>query len=129
MEAAADEVVHPARGHRVERRRDHRERLGRAAAEQELERRRGRELRRPAEAAVRAVEGPGDPALGLGEQRRGERLRRRLDPGRVADGLDEPLRLGDDVVSLRPPGLGHREQQLRNDGIPWRGSGGKYVPA
>ena len=112
VEAAADEVVHPAGRHPVERLRHHRHRLRRAAAQQELERRGGRELRRPPEAAVDGLERARDPALGLVEQRRRERLGGRLDPGRVARRLDEPARLRDDVVPLRLPGLGHREQEL-----------------
>ena len=51
-EAAADLVVHAARGHRAQRVGRH---LGLTAAEQELDRRGGRELRRSPEAAVRAV--------------------------------------------------------------------------
>ena len=102
----------PAR-HPVERLRHHLQRLRRAAAQEELERRGGRELGCPAEAAVRTVERARDALLRLGQQRRRERLGRRLDPRRVADRLDEPLRLRDDVVALRPPGLRHREQELR----------------
>ena len=57
VEAAADEVVHAAGRHPVEGLRDHLERASSAAgAEQELERRGRRELRRAAEAAVRGVE-------------------------------------------------------------------------
>ena len=51
-EAAAHLVVHPAGGHRAQRVRAH---LGLAAAQQELDRRGRRELRRLAEAAVGAV--------------------------------------------------------------------------
>ena len=52
VEAAADEVVHAARRHAVERAAHEVERAG---AEQELDRRRGRELRRAAEAAAALV--------------------------------------------------------------------------
>src|SRR5205814_5581696 len=53
VEAAADEVVHTACGHRVERASRH---LLFAAAEEKFEDRRGRELWRPSEAAPGRVE-------------------------------------------------------------------------
>ena len=59
VEAAADEVVHPAGGHRVERRGHHRQRVLVAAevhAEQELDRRGLRELGRAAPASPSDVE-------------------------------------------------------------------------
>ncbi len=112
VEAAADEVVHPAGRHAVQRRLHHRHGLGRPAAEEELERRGGWELRRPPEAAVGWVERARDPPLRLREQRSGERVGRRLQAGRVVDGIHQAPGLLADVVALRPPGLGHGEQEL-----------------
>ena len=79
VEAAADDVVHPAGGHRVEREAHG---LESAAPQEEFERRGGREFRRMAEAAPAGVELGEEDALGLGEQRLGERLARRLGLGR-----------------------------------------------
>ena len=59
VEAAADEVVHPAERHRVERLRHQ---LELVAPQQELERRRGRELRRVAEAAPHGIERAAQPS-------------------------------------------------------------------
>ena len=70
VEATADEVVHPAGSHPVERLRHHRHRLRRPAAEEELEVRGGRELGCPSEAAVGGLERARDPALRLVEQGR-----------------------------------------------------------
>ena len=75
VEAAADEVVHPAGRHPVER---EPHRVERAPPQEELEHRRGRELRRVPEAAPARVELRDQAALRLGEQRLGERLARRL---------------------------------------------------
>ena len=72
VEAAADEVVHPAGRHPVEREPD---RIERAAPQEELEHRRRRELRRVAEAAPARVELRDEPALRLGEQRLGRAAR------------------------------------------------------
>ena len=65
VEAPADDVVEPSRGHPVERRRHHRESVVVSPAEEELERRSGRELRRAAEAAERGLERAGDAAGGF----------------------------------------------------------------
>ena len=80
MEAAAEEVVHAAGGHGVERLRDHRKRLVVAAevlAQEELERRRRRELRRAAEASPLRVELAAQRAGGVAEQALGQRVGRR----------------------------------------------------
>jgi hypothetical protein len=71
VEAAADEVVHPARRHRVERRGDQ---VELAPAEQEVDRRGGRELRRAAEATPLRVEDPAQVARRLAEHGVGQRL-------------------------------------------------------
>ena len=84
VEAAADEVVHAAGGHPVERPLGH---LQLASPQQELEHRVRRELRRPAEAAPLGVERRAQPAHRLAEQRLGERLRRRRAATRALDGL------------------------------------------
>ena len=92
VEAAADEVVHAAGGHRVEGLRDHRQGLLVAAqvhAQKELERRGGRELRRAAPAAPLAVELPLERAGRLAEHALGERIGRGLELGRLANGVDD----------------------------------------
>ena len=71
MKAAADEVVHAARSHPVERRAHH---LLLAAAEQELEDRVRRELGRAAEPARTRVEHAAQRTDGFGDQRLGQRL-------------------------------------------------------
>ncbi len=84
MEAAADDVVHAAGRHRVERLRHH---LERAAAQQELERRRGRKLRRASEASPLRIELPSQGLDGFVDKTGGQRLARR---GRLrAQRLDE----------------------------------------
>ena len=94
VEAASDDVVEPARGHPVERRGHHRERRLVPAAQEELEGRRGRELRRAAEAAERRLERRGDPrAPPRASKRRGQRLGRRLRAGRRAQRAVDPRRL------------------------------------
>ena len=92
MEAAADEVVHAAGGHRVEGLRDHRQGLLVAAqvhAQEELERRGGRELRRAAPAAPLAVELPLERTRRLAEHALGERIGRGLELGGLANGVDD----------------------------------------
>ena len=80
----------------------HLERLRRAAPQEELESRRGRELRRPAEAAeagskVRAIPcSASASSVAVSGSVDGSQARR------VADGLDEPARLLGDVVAPRP---------------------------
>ena len=71
MEAAADEVVHASGGHRVERLRRE---LELAAAEQKLEHRGGRELRRRSEPAPLGIELLPKSAHGVRQQRRRQRL-------------------------------------------------------
>jgi hypothetical protein len=76
VEASSHDVVEAAGGHPVEGRGDHLERALVAAAKQELERRRRRELRRRPEPAESRLEGRGNAARRIGEQRR------RQEPGR-----------------------------------------------
>ena len=120
VEAAADEVVHPARGHPVERR--HRQ-LGLAATQQELQRRGRRELRRSrAEAAPLRVVQLAQTPHRREEQRLGQRLRGRRRRGGLPQSLDQhvgPLR------HLRAPlavELRDRDQHLRErrQPVPWR---------
>ena len=129
MEATADEVVHPARGHAVEGRRHHRGRLRRAASQEQLEHGRRRELRRPAEPAESGLEGTRDTALRLGKQGRCERS----DDGRRRDALpiaSTSLRACCAISSRRSfHASATARSSCGNDGRPWRGSGGKYVPA
>ena len=86
VEAAADDVVHAPRGHRVERRRHH---LQLATAEEELEDGMRRELGRPPEPAGARVEHGPEVAHGLDEQRLGERLARRAAARRLFDRRDQ----------------------------------------
>ena len=65
VEAAADEVVHPAERHRVERLLHH---LRFTASQEKLECRRGWELRRAAEAAPLGIELRAHSADGRGQQ-------------------------------------------------------------
>ena len=96
VEAAADEVVHPARGHPVERA----ERgLELAAAQQELDRRRGRELRCVPEAAPLRIELRAERGDRVVQQLRRQRLRRRLLRRTLPERVDEHRRLPRDVVA------------------------------
>ncbi len=89
------------------------QRPGRAAPEEKLERRCRRELRGPPESAVDRIEPCRNHPLRLVQQRRRQRLGRRLDPGRPADSFDEPPRLGADVLVLLTPRVGDGDQELR----------------
>ena len=129
MEASADDVVEPARGHPVERAPNHAEGIRPAAAQQELERRRGRELRRGAEAAERRLVIAREVPLRRVEERRRELRVARCQPRRAAERVDELRRLRLEVVAALAPRLGNRLEELTQARIPWRGSGGKYVPA
>src|SRR5579884_3664238 len=115
VEAAAHEVVQAARRHLVERAPDG---LERSAAEEELERRGGRELRRTPEAAPARVELGEERALRLGEQRRRERLAGGLRLRRPPQRGDEPLGLRGDVLPPLPVGVRHRLQHLPEGGQP-----------
>jgi hypothetical protein len=91
VEATADEVVHPARGHRIERRRDHRERVlvtAQVHAQEELERRGLRELGRAAPASPVAVELAREGTRRLAEHRLGEGIVRGRKLGRAPHRLD-----------------------------------------
>jgi hypothetical protein len=86
VEAAADEVVHAARRHAVERAAHEIERAG---AEQELDRRRGRKLRRAAEPAETLVVLCAQRPHRIAHDPFGERLARRPH-------LRAPLERGDE---------------------------------
>ena len=123
VEAAADEVVHAAARHPVERALEPRSSAPRA--EQELERRRGRELRRVAEAAPARVELRAQHAHGVGEERVGERLARRTARARCwrsASTSAAPARDRRRAASRYASAIAC--STCRNDGIPCRGSGG-----
>ena len=122
VEAAADEVVHAAERHPVERAARH---LLLAAAEEELEHRRGRELRRPPPAAPLRVEALAERALRVGEQRVGERLARRRQVRARADVLGQVAL--DVSTSLRwsRHASATPSSTCLNEGSPCRGSGGK----
>ena len=91
VEAAADQVVHPAGGHPVQG-------LSRpspalvAAREEELEAGGGRELRRAPEPAPLLVELAAEASHRVGEQRGLQRLARRLQVARAAHVLDQLAR-------------------------------------
>ena len=71
-----------------------------------------------AEAAPARVELREQAALGLGEQRLGERLARRLGLGRAPQRADERLRLRGDVLRPLPVRVGDRAQHLPERGQP-----------
>ncbi len=83
-----------------------------AAAQQELERRGGRELRRAPEAAPLRVELRAEPAHGVLEDGVGQRLGRRASLVLLAHGLDERLRLARHVVAPLAVRVGDRDEQL-----------------
>ena len=127
VEAAADEVVHAARGHRVERRAS--TMLELAAAQQELERRGGRELRRAAEAAPARVE---DRAQARATASREHRAR----SSGSLDGAQPRSTRGSPSTSCRAAratssrrsryaSRDRRRAPARKLGSPCRGSGGK----
>ena len=109
VEATPDQVVHPARGHPVERPGHH---VQLVPPEQELERRRGREFRSAAEAAPLRVELRAQPADGAGEQRRLERLARRLQLARAAYVLHQLTRRTGDVGTAVAVGRGDGLEHL-----------------
>src|SRR5205807_5564032 len=76
VEAAADEVVHPAERHRVERLRGH---LHLSASQEELDYRRRWELRSVPKSAPDRIELLAKRADRVGQERRSEGLPRRLD--------------------------------------------------
>ena len=92
MEAAADEVVHPALGHLVQRGRDHRQRFRIAAqvhAQKELERGGRRELGRAAEPSPLHVELCFESAQRLPQEALGQGLSRRRKLAGLAHRVDE----------------------------------------
>ncbi len=110
-EAAADLVVHPAARHRAQRVQGH---LALPAREQELDRRRRRELRRAlVEAAVLPVVAAAQLRDRLVEHRgvevalRGRHVRRALQP------REQPLRGVVDLVAALGERVGHRHDHLR----------------
>ena len=134
-EAAADLVVDAAGRHPVERERDHLERVGRRRAA------RCRSTNSSAIGCGNFGAPPNPPHVGSNESaaasrtpRRaivvGERLRRRRPaaPRAPIDSITwppgpRPRRAASRHASAIP------SSTCRNDGIPWRGSSGKYVPA
>ena len=109
MEAAADEVVHAARRHSVERAE---RRLELAAAEEELDRGGGRKLRRVTEAAPLRVELRAERGDRVVQQLRRQRLARRLPGGALPQRLHEHGRLLRDVVAAVAVRLGDRAEHL-----------------
>ena len=89
VEAAAEQVVHAAGRHLVERLRHHGAGVVAVAPEQELQHGRVGKLRRAPPAAERGLEARAEAAHGLGEQRVGQGLLGRAERRRAADRLDE----------------------------------------
>jgi len=116
METAAQQVVHAARGHAVERPGHHRQRLLVAGAvvpaEQELDCGRGRELGRAPEAAPLRVELPPQTALGFAE----EGLRQRVGRGSHGRGALQRLHqcsgLPGHVLAPFSIGVGDRDKHV-----------------
>jgi hypothetical protein len=114
-EPAADHVVHPAGRHPVERRREHVPRLRPASdghSQQELERRRLWELRRPAESAPRLVERPAQRRQRLLEELGRERLGRRRGGRCPRDRVEDAAPLLLHVAATIPPRLGDPLEHL-----------------
>ena len=86
--------------------------LGLAAPEQELDRRRGRELRRAAEAAVAGVVHPAQPLHGLVEHARVHRLLRRLQRRCTGEPLGHAVAARSDLGRLPVPPLGHGQEDV-----------------
>ena len=121
-EAAADLVVHAARGHPAQRVQRH---LALAAPEQELDHRGRRELRGAAETPVFRVVELAQRVDGGVERAGVDLLLRRLHRGRAAQALDDRPGLRADLLALLVPRRADRLQHVGQLGIPWRGSGGK----
>ena len=120
VEAAAQQVVHAAERHAVERLD---RRLELAAAQEELDRRRLRELRRPAPAAPAFVEARAKAAHGLAQEPVRERLARGLDARRRTHGIGQRLRLPHDVARVardtrRTPSRAPGESSAGRDAAP-----------
>ena len=112
VEAAAEQVVHPAGGHPVERLDDHRAARVIAAAKQELEHGGVRELRRAAPAAERRLERRAGRTRRSREELVGQRLERRAERRRLTDRLDELRGRARHVVAPLAPRLGDRLEHL-----------------
>jgi hypothetical protein len=109
VKAATDQVVHPAERHPVERPRRH---LLLPAAQQELERRGLRELRRRPPSAPARVEALAQPAHGDVQQLGRQRIARRRELGRRAHGFRQRLRLPRDVAAALSVRVRDRAQHL-----------------
>ena len=111
VEAAADDVVHAAERHLVERRLDQ---VGDAAPQQELERRRRRELRRVAPAAPLPVERRHQVLHRAVEQPLAQlaRVVRRRDLGRAPDVLHQLARRLVDLLAVVVPHAAHGAEHL-----------------
>ena len=112
VEAASEQVVHPAGCHPVERLDHHRAARVVAAAEQELEHRGVRELRRAAPAAERRLERRARRTRSPSEELVRQRLERRAQRRRLTDRLDELSGRARHVVAPLAPGLGDRLEHL-----------------
>jgi hypothetical protein len=109
-EAAADLVVHAAAGHRAQRVQGH---PVLAAAQEELDERRRRELRRAAEAAVLGVVGAAQVNDGGVEPGGVESARRRDEVRGAGEPRHDPLRVLGDLGPLLAPGLLDPREDLR----------------
>ena len=117
VEAAADEVVHPARRHAVERAGCE---IERTRTQEQLDRRRRRELRRVSEASPGRVVLRAQDADRVGNEARRERLARRRERRASLQRLDERRRVLRHLVRALPVRVGDRDQQLaeRRQAVP-----------
>ena len=120
-EAAADLVVHAAARHPAQGVQRH---LALPAAEQELDRRGGRELRRAPEAAVLRRRRACAARHRRVERGRVDLVLRRLDRRRAAQALDDRAGLAADLLALLVPRRADRRQHVGPARQPWRGSAG-----
>ncbi|MEX2210501.1 MAG: hypothetical protein WD689_01875 [Gaiellaceae bacterium] len=102
VEAAPEQVVHAAQGHPVERRRGQ---LPFPPPQKELERRRGRELRRAAPPSPASVEAGAQAARRLVEDRPDQRLPGRREPPGALELLGQHPRLLHDHGAALPVGI------------------------
>ena len=114
-EAAADLVVDAAVGHRVERHLHH---VLRAVRQQQLERRRGRELGRSAEPAVARVGHHAQAADGGADEVGAEQLGGGLEAADRPELVANSGRRGADPLPLRGPGLHNRLHHHAEAGHP-----------
>ena len=125
MKAPAELVAHPPVCHRAQRGKRH---LALPVAQQELQHGGLRELRGTAEAAVDGVEGLPQPYHRGVERARVEGLRGGLQARAAGQLRADPLAPRRISAACSRHVSAIAWSTCVHDGIPWRGSGGKYVP-